>query len=117
MEADGAVLFQAPCPEAEHQEPQTEQGSAHEAARGTVRASPVPLGCNGSTESGRSGDRVTLTAGHIVLHVCPRKLLAAPDTGVLVSSTAQHKVQKNMALRAGHNVSWYVNTHARTRAL
>lgn len=57
----------------------------------------------------------TLMLGHTVLHVRPRNPLAAPDTDVLVSSTAQRKVRKNGALRTGHHVLWYVNTHMHTR--
>lgn len=40
-----------------------------------------------------------------LMHVHPRKLLTAPDTDVLVGSTAQRKVEKNVALGTGHGVS------------
>lgn len=64
------------------------------------------------SQAGLGTGRFTLTLCHTVLHVCPRKLLAAPDTDVLVSSSAQHEVQKNVAPRTRHYVLWYANTHA-----
>lgn len=52
-----------------------------------------------------------LMLGHVVLHVCPRKLLAASDTDDLVASNAQCKIQKNVAPRTGHRILWYADTH------
>jgi len=91
--------------------PQIAQGSAPKLQAGLPEHSQLPWPeMNAQSQAGS----VTLPLGHTVLHVRPRKLLAAPDTDGSVSSTAQHKIQKNVALRTRHHVSWYVNAHAQT---
>lgn len=108
LEADSSVLLQVLCPGAEYESSRSPRWNRDQVASRTARAPPAD--CKHSQADVGPG-WLTLMLGHSVLHVCPRKLLAAPDTDVSVTSTAQCKVQKNVAPRTGHRVSWYADTH------
>lgn len=119
LEADGVVLLQALCPVAGSESPRSPGWNRSQPPGCKQHCQSIPsvprAEMKAQSQAGLGTGRFTLTLCHTVLHVCPRKLLAAPDIDVLVSSSAQHEVQKNVALRTRHRVLRYANTHAHLR--
>lgn len=114
LKVDSVVLLQALCPGAEYQSfrsPRPNEGQPPGGKQDWQNIPSFPGLKWKLSQVGVGTGCLTSTCGHTMLQVCLKKLLAAPDTDVLVSFTVHDKVQKNVSLRTGQHVSWYVNTH------
>lgn len=109
LEADGVVLFWAPCPGAAYQSPGSPGLNRGQPPSCRQDCQSIPSQKSAPSQAGLGTG--SLMPGRTVLHVRPRTLLAAPDTDVMVSPTAQCKVQKNVALKFRGT---YINTRVHT---